>query len=365
MKANLLNARPFRNWVLVILMSTVAMGHVYTQPEEERALEVAVCDAAPYGFAASEGFFEGIMVDLWREVAEDLGFRYNFTLIDTDEALSGVREGKFDMAIGAITVTPERETMVDFSHGVTPSGFVTVVAKDHVHGKFETYYKPILLSLLNIVLVLFTFMFASATIVWLLERKHRFHEREKQIRHLGDGIWWSAVTISTVGYGDKVPHTTLGRVVGIAWIFVGVTMVSLFTANAAAILSRPTVALTVTFQDLNKMDIAAVDNSAASEYFDRHQIDYMGYDEIDEAIQDIRDGKIDALVGDAKLIGYLADEVYPGDLIISDNVLLTDYMAFAFPERSPLIEVVNVALLKHINEPRWQKTLFSPMHVAD
>ncbi|RLA42332.1 MAG: hypothetical protein DRQ97_14115 [Gammaproteobacteria bacterium] len=362
MITDFLSARIFLNWVLVILLCTIGVGHAYPQQDEETILEVAVVDAAPYGFAVSEGFFEGIMVDLWREVAEDLGMRYNFTLIDIDEALSGVREGTFDLAIGAITVTPERETMVDFSHGVTPSGIVTVVAKDHIHGKFETYYKPILLSLLKIVLILSTFMLASATIVWLLERKHRFHEREKQIRHLGDGIWWSAVTISTVGYGDKVPHTTLGRVVGIAWIFVGVTMVSLFTANAAAILSRPTVALTVTFQDLKKMDFAALDNSAASEYFDRHQMDYTGYDDIDEAIQDIRDRKTEALVGDAKVIRYLADEVYPGDLIISDNVLLMDYLAFAFQERSPLIEIVNVALLKHINEPRWQKTLFSPIH---
>jgi len=348
-------------YVMVVVLSTVSITDACAEQEEARILEVAVCDAAPYGFAASEGFFEGIMVDLWREVAEDLGYRYNFTLIDIEEALLGVREGKFDMAIGAITVTPEREEMVNFSHGVTPSGIVTVVAKEHVHGKFEIYYKPILLSLLNIVVILSTFMLASATLVWLLERKHRFHEREKQIRHLGDGIWWSAVTISTVGYGDKVPHTTFGRIVGIAWIFVGVTMVSLFTANAAAILSRPAHSLTVTFQDLRKMDIAALDNSAASEYFDRHHMDYRGYDKIEDAIQDIRGGGVDALVGDAKVLQYQADEVYPGDLIISDNVLLTDYMAFAFPEKSELIEVVNVALLKHINEPRWQKTLFRSM----
>lgn len=351
--------------VMAMLLPSIAVGSAYTEQDEARMLEVAVCDAAPYGFAASEGFFEGIMVDLWREIAEDLGYRYNFTLMDIDDALLGVRQNRFDLAIGAITVTPEREEMVDFSHGVTPSGIITVVAKDHSQSKFETYYKPILLSLLNIVLILSTFMLASATVVWLLERKHRFHEREKQIRHLGDGIWWSAVTISTVGYGDKVPHTTLGRVVGIAWIFVGVTMVSLFTANAAAILSRPSHNLVVTFQDLGKMDIAARDNSAASEYFDRHQIDYTGYAEMEEAIQDVRDGKQDALVGDARVLRYLADEVFPDDLILSDNVLLTDYMAFAFPERSPLIEVVNGALLKHINEPRWQKTLFEPWREED
>ena len=31
---------------------------------------------------------------------------------------------------------------------------------------------------------------------------------------LGDGIWWSIVTLGTVGYGDIVPHTAWGRVLG-------------------------------------------------------------------------------------------------------------------------------------------------------
>ena len=59
MTADLLNVRLIRDWALVVLMSIMVVGHVNTQPEEEKVLEVAVCDAAPYGFAASEGFLKG------------------------------------------------------------------------------------------------------------------------------------------------------------------------------------------------------------------------------------------------------------------------------------------------------------------
>jgi voltage-gated potassium channel len=46
----------------------------------------------------------------------------------------------------------------------------------------------------------------------------------------GDGIWWAIVTLGTVGYGDIVPRTTWGRVVGSVVIVVGVTFIAFLTA---------------------------------------------------------------------------------------------------------------------------------------
>jgi voltage-gated potassium channel len=47
---------------------------------------------------------------------------------------------------------------------------------------------------------------------------------------LGDGIWWAIVTLGTVGYGDIVPHTAWGRVVGSLVIVFGVTFIAFLTA---------------------------------------------------------------------------------------------------------------------------------------
>lgn len=51
---------------------------------------------------------------------------------------------------------------------------------------------------------------------------------------VGDGIWWSIVTLGTVGYGDIVPHTAWGRVVGSVVIVVGVTFLSFLTATVTS-----------------------------------------------------------------------------------------------------------------------------------
>ncbi len=56
------------------------------------------------------------------------------------------------------------------------------------------------------------------------------------IGSFGDGLWWSAVTMATVGYGDISPKTTEGRSVAILTMIVGIGMFSLITAKLAELL---------------------------------------------------------------------------------------------------------------------------------
>jgi voltage-gated potassium channel len=51
----------------------------------------------------------------------------------------------------------------------------------------------------------------------------------------GDALWWSAATVTTIGYGDVVPATTGGRVVGVFVMMFGVAAVSVITALVTAV----------------------------------------------------------------------------------------------------------------------------------
>ena len=48
-----------------------------------------------------------------------------------------------------------------------------------------------------------------------------------------DGVWWAVSTMTTVGYGDKYPVTSLGRIVGIAIILVGIGFIAILTGAVA------------------------------------------------------------------------------------------------------------------------------------
>ena len=49
-----------------------------------------------------------------------------------------------------------------------------------------------------------------------------------------DAVWWSLATLTTVGYGDVVPKSTVGRVFGVGIMVLGVTFLSFLTATVTS-----------------------------------------------------------------------------------------------------------------------------------
>lgn len=57
---------------------------------------------------------------------------------------------------------------------------------------------------------------------------------DANITTFGDALWWSTTTVTTVGYGDRYPVTTPGRLVAVALMLVGIALVGSVTATVAA-----------------------------------------------------------------------------------------------------------------------------------
>lgn len=57
---------------------------------------------------------------------------------------------------------------------------------------------------------------------------------ESNIKTASDALWWAFSTITTVGYGDRFPITTAGRIIAITLMIAGVSLFSTFTAYVAS-----------------------------------------------------------------------------------------------------------------------------------
>ena len=83
--------------------------------------------------------------------------------------------------------------------------------------RFELYTLVVFLGFL---------IFIGSTAIYLFENP----ASGGQIDNLFDAVYWSVVTLSTVGYGDITPHTIGGRLVTMALIFTGLGILSFFTS---------------------------------------------------------------------------------------------------------------------------------------
>ena len=90
-------------------------------------------------------------------------------------------------------------------------------------GLLETLFNSRRLRTIIAALIFFIFLFG-----------YLFYVSEPDVRNLGDGIWWALVTITTVGYGDITPVTTLGRVVASSLMLLGLGLIATITAIVSA-----------------------------------------------------------------------------------------------------------------------------------
>ena len=53
------------------------------------------------------------------------------------------------------------------------------------------------------------------------------NEDNEQFSNFGDSLWWSLVTFTTIGYGDKVPNSGIGKIIGSIFSVLGISLFAL------------------------------------------------------------------------------------------------------------------------------------------
>jgi ABC-type amino acid transport substrate-binding protein len=323
------------------------------------SLRIAVYDVPPYGYSNFDGSMSGISVDLWRRVAERLERQFKFIPVSEMEAvLSGLEQGRFDAAIGAITITPEREKRVEFSYPAHQSGVGVAIRKDKGPLSALKSYAAATAELSPLIFGSLAMLVSTGVAMWLIESRHPAASgSESSVATLRDGLYWAIVTMTTVGYGDKTPKSTTGRVVAVSWMFASLVWVSLLSTSLVSRLALDHVeprGSAASFDFAGKK-LAAVAQSSGAEYLDQHGLEYTKFNNLSDALDALSAGRSDAVINSVGALQYLISKRYASSAEIRQGLLAPAYMAIALPVRSQLRRPIDEALMKITSDPEWMR----------
>ncbi|MGB3181642.1 MAG: transporter substrate-binding domain-containing protein [Cyclobacteriaceae bacterium] len=330
-----------------------------------RELVIGTKVVAPF-ILYEENEWRGLSIDLWHDIARDLNFTYRMEEHDLPTLINKVHNGELDAAIAAISITDAREQKVDFTFPYFQAGLGIAVhnKKQSMIDTFMAFFNWEFFSVIGaLLLVLLVF----GLLVWIFERKANKEQfGGSPVRGIAQGLWWSAVTMTTVGYGDKAPVTIGGRIIALVWMFMALIIISSFTAAIASSLTVNRMEEVVAGpEDLDNVRVGSVASTSSAEYLDGRDIGYKKYESVQAALEALQEDNIDAVVYDAPVIKYLLKEMEDERLQILPYQFNKTYYGIALPQNSPLREMINIEMLKDMQKRQWTETLDRYLEAED
>jgi ABC-type amino acid transport substrate-binding protein len=351
--------RPTRLVFAALLVGMLAGFSAPPAASAQPELVVGVYEDPPFAMKDPRGDWRGVAVSLWSEVARREGIRFRFEEGELEPLLEALAAHRIDVVIGPLLITPHRAERFDmtssFMHvslaiATPPASWVSTLS-----GLGDLFNR----RLLSTVSVLLGTLIAVAVVVWWLERhRNPAHFGGERMKGVGDAMWWSASTMTTVGYGDRTPITLWGRVVGVVWMFVSVVLVATFTATVSSELTVGQLRSDVrTLRDLSGRRVGVVDGSGADEYLDGLNVAAARYGSVEAGLNDLLQGRLDAFVDEWPVLRWAQNGSFAGRIAVIAQPQTRGYVGFALPLDSPRRRPIDVALLDVLDDPVWQDIL--------
>lgn len=339
------------------MLVTLLLSLTVPLPAEE-PLVVATKVTPPFVFKAADGTWSGPSIELWEAVAAEQELTYRLEEMPLAEMLDAVERGSVDVAVGAVSVSEEREARFDFSHPFHTTGLGIAVQAKSENEVVAILSRLLSLPFLKAIALLILVLFLVGVVIHILERRGNPEQFGGGFwSGIGSGFWWSAVTMSTVGYGDKSPRTVGGRVFALVWMFTALITVSSFIAAITSSLTTEQLAAINEPSDLSRARIGTVTGSSSAQYLKQKRLRAVPFTELEQTLAALVDGTVDVIVYDLPLLRHTLDENPDWKLELLPYTLNVENYAFALPAGSALREPINRSLLKVVNSIEWQEKL--------
>lgn len=354
-KGQILSAMRFLGALILGLLFLAASAEAQTPAK----LRVGIFDRPPFATKDSDGHWTGLAVEVWEQAAASAGVSFEYVESGDDKIVEQAARGEVDLVVGEIGVSAERERLVDFAQPYLSCPVGAAVLRRSQIPHWTDFFRDLAShDVLSVLVLLVAAMLAFAALLWIVERRvERSHFGGQPLHGLGSALWFAAVTMTTVGYGDKTPQSVPGRTVVLFWMFLGVVIVSVFTGTVASSITLARAEYSISrASDLVHFRNGVLGGSVAQGTLRGAGIPAQAFESIDDGLDALDHGKITAFVGGEITLRYEVNQKFPGKILVLP--LATTHVSYAFAMRPGfppnLRESLNEALIDQTEDPRWE-----------
>jgi polar amino acid transport system substrate-binding protein len=349
----------FVSW-LVVLSPVTAPAQ--TGGAEAARISVGTVVVPPFMMKAPDGRWEGLSIELWKELAMVLAVEFEWREYQSlAEIRSAISRGEIDV-MPAMAMTEEHEIIVDFSHPYYRSGSAIAVSKAGTgHDWISVVRRIFSIDVLGVIGFLVLLWITAGVALWLFERRRNSAlSSEGPLKGVEHGIWWAAVTMTTVGYGDVAPKTIGGRIVATIWMLISIVLIASFTATITTSLTVGALHGKIRgLHDLAGARVGALAGSESLDFLAQRGITALPIQSAQEGLQAIADNELDAFVFNRAVLAHLAKTKFPAHVHILPDHFDPYYVGVAMQSGSELREPIDRALLQITASDNWSRLITS------
>lgn len=348
--------------ISVLFLSFIISVNSFGVPIKKKLI-VGTYISPPFVMKNKDNSYGGLSFDLWNKIAQKEGIEYvviEYHLDNIATLLHDVNTGKLDIGFGSITINAQRLQVVDFSqpYFITTYGVATTPVDESTSALIIR--KLLSWDYLRVFVFLFVLLFVMGIVIWIIEYKNN-PDFSSGPMGIFDGFYFMAVVQATVGFGDKVTRSNLGKFIIIVFIFACFFINTIISSSITAAFTVEKLENEIeNINTLKKKKVGTIVGTTSSFYLSDHGVRHIGFNSVVEGLHAIKNRELDALVYDTPVLKYLIKkEGFENHVQLSSKEFDTQFYGIAFnKEHTELRKELNPLILQYTMDTEWQQTLF-------